>query len=177
MGDGCDSATLPGVRRNPSSGLLDEPTSKPHTSVGASPPTPKADEKRSAARHPQVIAPKDLRSTVRREYAPGEQLSLEMALIPRPKTRGDCVEGERPCPFVSCRHHLYLDVLPEGSMRVNFPGKEIEEIPETCSLDVADVGETTLERVGELLNVTSERIRQIEGLVYAVLQSHLNKAP
>src|SRR4029077_6719314 len=29
--------------------------------------------------------------------------------IERPRPRGDCVGGERPCPFVSCAHHLYLD--------------------------------------------------------------------
>jgi DNA-directed RNA polymerase sigma subunit (sigma70/sigma32) len=33
---------------------------------------------------------------------------------------------------------------------------------ETCSLDVADRGGITLEEVGELLNLTRERIRQVE---------------
>ena len=38
--------------------------------------------------------------------------------VPRPQTRSDCQGGPRPCPFVSCRHHLYLDVNPEtGSIK------------------------------------------------------------
>jgi hypothetical protein len=33
--------------------------------------------------------------------------------IPRPAARGECACAERPCPWVSCKHHLYLDVNPE----------------------------------------------------------------
>jgi hypothetical protein len=32
--------------------------------------------------------------------------------VDRPKSRADCQQMERPCPFVSCEHHLYLDVNP-----------------------------------------------------------------
>ena len=35
---------------------------------------------------------------------------------------------------------------------------------ETCALDVADRGGITLEEVGELVNLTRERIRQVEVL-------------
>src|SRR6185436_15449349 len=31
---------------------------------------------------------------------------------PRPQTRKDCKDAQRPCPWVSCKHHLYLDVNP-----------------------------------------------------------------
>ena len=33
---------------------------------------------------------------------------------------------------------------------------------ETCALDIADRGGVTLEEVGEILNLTRERIRQVE---------------
>ena len=69
----------------------------------------------------------------------------------------------RPCPFVSCAHHLYLDVNPEtGAIKLNFPHLEVWEMAETCSLDVADRGGITLEEVGAMLNLTRERIRQVE---------------
>ena len=69
----------------------------------------------------------------------------------------------RPCPFVSCSHHLYLDVNPEtGAIKLNFPHLEVWEMAETCSLDVADRGGITLEEVGAILNLTRERIRQVE---------------
>ncbi len=71
--------------------------------------------------------------------------------------------GERPCPFVSCKHHLYLDVSARtGAIKLNFPDLEVWEMTETCALDVADRGGTTLEEVGAIMNLTRERIRQVE---------------
>ena len=81
----------------------------------------------------------------------------------RPRTRADCVNGARPCLFVSCKHNRYLDVNPEtGSIKLNFPDKEITELEHTCALDVAEKGGITLEEVGEIMNLTRERIRQVE---------------
>ena len=69
----------------------------------------------------------------------------------------------RPCPYVSCKHHLYLDVNPEtGSIKLNFPDLESGRWSETCALDVAERGGITLEEVGEIMNLTRERIRQVE---------------
>jgi len=81
----------------------------------------------------------------------------------RPRSRAECQHGVRPCPFVSCKHHLYLDVNPEtGSIKLNFPHLEVWEMEETCALDVAGRGGITLEEVGEIMNLTRERIRQVE---------------
>lgn len=80
-----------------------------------------------------------------------------------PKSREDCHKMARPCLYVSCRHHLYLDVNPQtGSVKFNFPDKEVWELEETCALDVAERGGVTLEEVGQIMNLTRERIRQIE---------------
>ncbi|MBL8935252.1 MAG: DNA-binding protein [Archangium sp.] len=81
----------------------------------------------------------------------------------RPRTRADCVNSARPCVYVSCKYNLYLDVNPEtGSIKLNFPDKEIWELEYTCALDVAEKGGITLEEVGEIMNLTRERIRQVE---------------
>ena len=81
----------------------------------------------------------------------------------RPKTRGECVNGIRPCPFAGCSHHLFLDIGEEtGTLKMNFPDREIEDLVETCSLDVADRGEHTLDDIGDVMNITRERVRQIE---------------
>jgi hypothetical protein len=81
----------------------------------------------------------------------------------RPTTRAECREGPRPCPFVSCRYHLYLDVSRRtGSIKLNFPDLEVWEMPVSCALDVAEDGGATLEDVGAIMNVTRERIRQLE---------------
>jgi hypothetical protein len=95
--------------------------------------------------------------------------------VPRPRARAECANsGQRPCPWVACKHHLYLDVNPEtGSIKINFPDLEPWELPETCALDVAERGGITLEEVGEIMNLTRERIRQVEvrGLLKLKMQS------
>lgn len=72
--------------------------------------------------------------------------------------------------------------MKNGDMQMNFPGKSPEDMVEvndageaiplpTCSLDVADSGENTLEDVGACLNVTRERVRQIESAVLRKIQA------
>lgn len=99
----------------------------------------------------------------------------EQALEPnikRPVTRQDCLEMERPCPFVSCFYHLYLDVNENGSIKLNFPHLDVSELKESCALDVADVGGVTLEEVANVLNVSRERVRQIQdGAMRRMLKS------
>lgn len=84
----------------------------------------------------------------------------------RPRTRGDCIDGPRPCPWVSCRHHLAIDVNPRGGIRINLPSEDgeldLDRFEHTCSLDVADEGEHTMQVVGELLDISRERVRQME---------------
>jgi hypothetical protein len=98
----------------------------------------------------------------KRELELGRLLYPEVD-VERPVTRADCANGERPCPFVSCKHHLFLDVSARtGAIKLNFPDLEVWEMTETCALDVADRGGTTLEEVGAIMNLTRERIRQVE---------------
>ena len=106
----------------------------------------------------KTIAPKRL---TKEELRQGQL--LVMPEVARPESRDECRTMERPCPFVSCKHHLYLDVNPEtGSIKLNVPDLEPWQMKETCALDVADRGGITLEEVGEILNLTRERIRQVE---------------
>jgi hypothetical protein len=87
---------------------------------------------------------------------------LDTVKYEKPKCRAECRNGLRPCPFVSCKYHLYLDVTESGSIKLNFPDLEVWEMEETCALDVAERGGITLEEVGEIMNLTRERIRQLE---------------
>lgn len=109
--------------------------------------------------------------SLRPRLATKVELAVGAALYPerpgvhytRPAKRAECLTGPRPCPYVSCRHHLYLDVSPRtGTIKINFPDIEPGQMHESCSLDVAERGGRNLTNTAKLLNLSRERIRQIE---------------
>ena len=114
--------------------------------------------------------------------------NLIFGVFERPKTRGDCAGGPRPCPWVGCRYHLLTDLMPgivsksqtkrnravlvhsQPKRRVLLKQPDaldqivdlLQDMPCTCLLDTAQLGDHTLEEAGEVLYLTRERIRQIE---------------
>lgn len=126
------------------------------------------DDGKRGRRRSKTMSRKEIARELRRQRAFGlidpelDAVMKEMEAR-RPRTRADCANGPRPCMFISCKHHLYLDVNPgTGSIKLNFPDKEVWEMEDTCALDVADRGGITLEEVGTIMNLTRERIRQVE---------------
>ena len=89
----------------------------------------------------------------------------------RPQKREDCIGGERPCPFISCRYHMLWAL---SSKKRNEAPKDIlsmtdEEIvdkalslSETCVLDVADNGRATFEYIAEILGMTRQAVDHIQ---------------
>lgn len=69
--------------------------------------------------------------------------SKETALRAFPATRGECEDGERPCPFASCRYWL-------------------DHASASCALDVADDGMQTQEKVAALMGVSQQRVDYLE---------------
>jgi len=116
-------------------------------------------DRRKGRRRSKTVA---LKRLTRDEIRQGIEL-VDYVGAQRPGNRSQCIEGPRPCPYVACKHHLYLDVNPDtGSIKLNFPDIPVWEMEHTCALDIADRGGVTLEEVGEILNLTRERIRQVE---------------
>jgi hypothetical protein len=121
------------------------------------------EQRRSRRKRPIRARTISVKRMTKRELELGRLLYPDVEDVERPGTRAECAEGERPCPFVSCQHHLYLDVSARtGAIKLNFPDLEVWQMTETCALDVADRGGTTLEEVGAIMNLTRERIRQVE---------------
>ncbi len=143
------------------------------------PEAPLSREQLRSRRHRAVRA-----KTVSVKRMTKHELELGRALFPedehvdvaRPKTRADCSAVPRPCPFVSCIHHLFLDVSARtGAIKLNFPDLEPDELPAdaSCVLDVADRDGETLESVGRAMNLTRERVRQVEVKGLAKLEAVL----
>jgi hypothetical protein len=113
-------------------------------------------------------------ASARRKAAPA--FDYDMAdfakMAAKPLCRADCANVPRPCPYVSCKWHLYIDVTESGSLKVNFPALEPHELPArgSCALDVAEDGRHSLYEVCGLLNVTRERVRQIEEIALGKLR-------
>jgi hypothetical protein len=115
--------------------------------------------------------------------------------------RADCIGKPRPCPWVSCRYHLGLEVTEQGALvptawrsaggrkrvwPLRAPRNQDEQRAEiiaqamiaaweqgapSCALDVADADGAVLEAVGDAMGVTRERARQIEKRALAVTQA------
>jgi hypothetical protein len=97
-------------------------------------------------------------------------------LEPIPRTWGECQERalgtlKNPCWYLRCRYNLLLDLDPRnGSYKVTWPdltsgayGDEYHALPAaTCVLHEAASGGLTLEEIGQAMNLTRERVRQIE---------------
>lgn len=109
------------------------------------------------------------------------EAATDMATHQRPRTRADCAGGPRPCPFVSCRHHLALDVSEATATTMgeqyrpvftplalqDDPAEALRAMTHTCSLDAAEAGPLTLEEVGEALGCTRARAQQLEVIALA----------
>jgi len=138
--------------------------------VESSPPDPPSREQLRSRRKREVRA-KTISSsrTTRRELhllvAEADADLHQAGEFFSPTTRGDCAQVVRPCPHVSCKYNLYLDVSnATGAVKLNFPDLEPHELPAngSCALDVADRGGATLEQTAEYTNLTRQRVRQIE---------------
>lgn len=78
-----------------------------------------------------------------------------------PMTRGECEGGARPCPLVSCRHNVCVDVSSVGTLTVHWLPDEEPDRP-NCALDMAAAGGLSRDETGLLLGVSRQRVLQLE---------------
>jgi hypothetical protein len=136
-----------------------------------------------SVRH-KAVSLREMRRALERDAAELTAEDFQLLDDHRPRRRGDCRDnGLRPCPFVGCRHHLFLDgVDAAGALVVAHPDVEPWELDHTCALDLVEgridglplgkcrkqlgddgpASSFTLEIAAPLLNLTRERVRQVE---------------
>lgn len=101
-----------------------------------------------------------------------------------PKCRADCINGPRPCPWIRCKWHaIWMQPKAAPSKhrlgRQSYQGKLFRQCNDriadvvcslkySCVLDLCDGGSApnrassaTLQEVGDLMNVSRERARQL----------------
>lgn len=114
-------------------------------------------EPEAAERRPMILHTTGARD----EVYPADALVYPRWALKPPRTRGECETGganeERPCPWIRCKHHLFIEVSHRGTIEV-----DVSTLKNTCVLDIADDGGMTLEEIGSMVGLTRERIRQLE---------------
>lgn len=75
-----------------------------------------------------------------------------------PNTRGDCINGARPCPHITCKYHLYNDVS-EYCQSIATPAPMLCNMCETCALDIAEEGGMSTQQVANLIGVSEWFVR------------------
>lgn len=87
----------------------------------------------------------------------------------------EAVAHSRPCIYAACKYNLYLDVKDNHSLVYNFPEKEIEELIDSCVLDIANEVNLTTEDIASMMNISDARLDQIEKVAYDKLKTELGK--
>lgn len=99
-----------------------------------------------------------------------------------PATRAECKDAPRPCPFVSCRYHLFLDIASDGRLFMTTDAdehdessieRELYQMAETCALDVADGGSAQQDEVAVVLGITRRHVDDIEQTAKRKLEDKL----
>lgn len=113
----------------------------------------------------------------KRRIAKGLPVVAEEPLEQRPKTRADCINSVRPCPWVGCRHHLFLNVSRNGSIRYAASGDldELDTMPASCSLDEAEKGGMSMGQVARNLQLSELSARNDLASGACVLRRELSQ--
>ena len=109
--------------------------------------------------------------------------------LQRPHTRGDCLPGgcneERPCPWVTCKWHLWPPVAAKSNGEVRLAVvPDIDSLPlvrlnNSCALDVADRAATrevpySSAELAEILGCTPQNVRNAAARAMHKLRMHFS---
>ena len=123
------------------------------------------------------------------EATPRFQLPVLRSFTPRPgvpASRAECRDGERPCPYVRCKWHLWL-VLGSDRPGRRYDGRTpptalrpawLEDpMPPCCTLDIAERAETlddpgSIRELAAAIGLKPSRIHDIIATALAKLRAN-----
>lgn len=118
----------------------------------------------------------------RAELAFKDEVDAEGALSPMPTSDLQCraigLGDKIPCPYVRCAHHLGIEVMRSGALRVIYPHWEdgADDAEPTCVLAESNREHTAAE-MGKILGVGIDRILQIESDAIAKVAARMGMRP
>ncbi len=124
--------------------------------------------------------------TINRESRAFRELLRVVPEYEKPRTRAECENGPRPCPFISCRQNLSADIISvvdyrraemTENIRLLHPGKDdpTDIEPPTgnnCALDYANRGGMSFDEIAEVFDFSRQRVQQIEQGALRKLRKH-----
>lgn len=75
----------------------------------------------------------------------------------------------RPCPYLGCRYHLIPTALSDSEVL-----SRLTSARATCSLDVADLGGTSVRELAEILGDTENEIELVSSRAISKLREALS---
>lgn len=107
----------------------------------------------------------------------------------KPISRSDCVDAERPCPWVSCRYHMahrlgsghanrptVRDGSEDPHLDILDPDKWATELPVSCMLDITDRGlPVSADECSEVMGISAHQVRKIAAKAVGRMKAMLRK--
>lgn len=92
-----------------------------------------------------------------------ELAEADRVLDRQPRTRAECPPADVPCPFVTCRYHLWTTrAYHRGAVVAIVESPVWGDMDHTCVLNDADAQERNCEQVGAILRIGRQRVHQVE---------------
>lgn len=105
----------------------------------------------------------------------------------KPKFREDCKDVVRPCPYITCRYNLFLDVEDNGAIRFNQRTKDPtavksislsgKEVYPSCTLDMVEMMPNGISNddIGRILGgISRETVRLLAKKILLSLRTSLD---
>ena len=80
--------------------------------------------------------------------------------LKKPCVRADCASLPRPCPFISCKYNLFVEIGPKGSLDFTWPRTQPHQMPQSCALDLADEGGLTVQELADEMRLGLDVVKK-----------------
>lgn len=92
----------------------------------------------------------------------------------KPRTVNECPQAPTPCPWVTCKYHLWTYRVVRGGYSSVRRAVGWGDAGHTCALRVANDGEHTREEVAAILHISRARVQDVEAMALSNMRRLLS---